>query len=251
MPASVEVILPGFPARTNRGVLGFCTVSLISSDVKILFDTGHYSDRQNLLAELKRRHVEAQSIDQIVLSHLHFDHCLNIDLFQEATLVLSKRELDYASSKMPEERGDFSIPKPIIGLVHNRKMIEANEGVKLAEGVKVVETPGHTPGSISLLVEGEGRRTILVGDAVKNAWEFNRGEPEITFGESKDARESIKKIKAMGDVIVPGHDRRFVFKDGRVDYLDELDLRIYARIAPELERWTVYSISTRSTLENP
>jgi glyoxylase-like metal-dependent hydrolase (beta-lactamase superfamily II) len=241
----VEIILPGFPGKTSRGFLGFCNVSLIHSDIDVLFDTGHFSDRQLLLSELKRRKINVKDINYVILSHLHYDHCLNVDLFENATIILGEQELNYARSGEPEKQGDTSVPKFMLPFLRERQMIKVENELKLAGNVRVVGTPGHTPGSISAIVDGTDGRTVVAGDAVKNAYEFRLGKPEVFFGREEDARESISKISKIAEFIVPGHDRPFAIRNGKLCYQGELRLDIYTRQAPELEDWVIYSISTQ------
>jgi len=241
----VEIILPGFPGKTSRGFLGFCNISLIHSDIDILFDTGHLSDRQLLLSELERREINVKDINYVILSHLHYDHCLNVDLFENATVILGEQELNYARSGEPEKQGDTFVPKFMLPFLQKKQMIKVENELKLADNVRVIRTPGHTPGSISAIVDSADGRTAVTGDAVKNAYEFRLGKPEIFFGREEDARESISKIAKIAEFIIPGHDRPFTIRNGKLRYQGELCLDIYTRQAPELEDWVVYSISTR------
>ena len=66
-------------------------------------------------------------------------------------------------------------------------------------------TPGHTPGSLSLLLECEGRRWALACDAVKNRLELLTGRAAMTRDPEK-SRRSIEVIGAWADAIVSGHD---------------------------------------------
>lgn len=60
---------------------------------KILFDTGR-KDHELLKKELLKCNVVPEQIDTVVLSHLHFDHAGNIDLFKHATIYVQNKELE-------------------------------------------------------------------------------------------------------------------------------------------------------------
>lgn len=246
--AKIEVVLPGFPGKTSRGALGFCNIVLVRNEKNILFDVGHFSDRPLLISELKKRGLRLEDIDVVVLSHLHYDHCLNVDLFEGSVILVSEEELEYASSNEPQRLGDFYVSKIIVDLIEDKKIMSAEDGMELERGVRVIKTPGHTPGGISLIIEGE-RRIAIAGDIVKNAWEFRRGMPEGLYGRESDAKESINKLKEMADLIIPGHDRCFLYKKGRgeISFASDLDLRIFAKMDFETDRWTFFSISTTKT----
>lgn len=154
----VKVLLQGFPGKTSRGLLGFCNITLIKSDVTILFDTGFFSDRHLLTQKLEQEKIRPEDVEIVVLSHLHYDHCINVELFKKATVIVSKRELEYALSDEPKKAGDLYVSEHTARLIKTGRVLEAVEGLKLSANTKVIETPGHTPGSISLVVDGEKRR---------------------------------------------------------------------------------------------
>lgn len=243
MLTKVKVLLQGFPGKTNRGLLGFCNITLIKSTKLMLFDTGHFSDRQLLISALEQERIHPENIEIVVLSHLHYDHCINVELFKKAAVVVSKKELEYALSDKPEKAGDLYVSKCTAELLKNRDMIEAEENLKLSENVHVIETPGHTPGGISLLVD-EGKKTVITGDAVKNAWEFKNNISETFYGEKSDVIDSINKIKTLADIVIPGHDRLFSYdkSSGELSLSNDLNLQVYARLHPHIDHWTVFSL---------
>lgn len=96
-----EVILPGIPAYSSRGFLGWCNVSLLTfafshgTKIYALFDTGNIGDRAQLVNALKKKGISAETIDYVFLSHLHYDHSLNMELFKNAKYFVSKEEVEY------------------------------------------------------------------------------------------------------------------------------------------------------------
>ncbi|MEM1575287.1 MAG: MBL fold metallo-hydrolase [Candidatus Methanomethylicia archaeon] len=242
MPIKVDILLPGFPIKTNRGVLGFCNITLVESNKLILYDTGHFSDRKNLIQEFKKRRISPENIEIVVLSHLHFDHCLNIDLFKNAEIILDEKELEYALSNKPEKIKDFFIPKFLIPIIKRRGFTNVKENLEIANKVYVLKTPGHTPGLISLFVKDGRKKFAIVSDAIKNAWEFMKGKPEQIFGKDEEAKESVKKIKKLNSIIIPGHDKCFIFEKNKIRYLKKASLKIIAKSSPYNDKWDVYSI---------
>lgn len=94
-----KIILRGVPINSNRGALGWCTVSLLKCKKScILIDTGSYSDRKLLLSSLEKAGILPEDIEIIFLTHLHFDHCINIEIFEKAKIMLLEKELIYALS---------------------------------------------------------------------------------------------------------------------------------------------------------
>lgn len=106
-------------------------------------------------------------VTTVVVSHLHWDHCVGLDDLPNARLVAQRAELQFAFTPDPEQWRPYDSwevgrsPSWITALDRT----EAVDGVvSLAAGLMVVPTPGHTPGSQSLLVEGEDRSLLLCGD---------------------------------------------------------------------------------------
>ncbi len=108
MAIDYEIIVKGNILGMREGFLALANLTLISTpEDMILFDTGHYSNRSQLLAGLKQRGLTPADVGKVFLSHLHFDHSHNIDLFPDAAVYVSKREWEYA--RQPHER-DISMP---------------------------------------------------------------------------------------------------------------------------------------------
>jgi len=229
----VQIILNGIPARTTRGFLGYCTVSLLPFKERwLLFDTGHYGDRGILLDTLKNLKISPEDISYVILSHLHYDHCLNLPLFPHATVILSAKELQYAKEVSSGQQVDTCLPDVIDYLLKNRKVQTFTSELELNSEIKVFETPGHTPGSIALRIKRTSN-IVLCGDAIKNAWEFTLGVSDMVCNcPPIDAQKSIEKIKASGEIFIPGHDRPFSYKEGKIEFLGEIDWSISADLYP-------------------
>ena len=77
----IEQIVSGFPYKPEKGCFGFASCILIRDSKNILFDTGGYNVRSVIKSYLN-------DIDCVVISHLHFDHCSNLDLFIEKKIPI-------------------------------------------------------------------------------------------------------------------------------------------------------------------
>lgn len=207
--ADFKVLLPGIPLTSSRGWLGWSTVALLRlKGVTIVIDTGGFNSRALLLDSLKEYGLDPSLANIVFLSHLHFDHCMNLDLFDKATIIVGARELDYALSNSPEERGDIFVPKTYIrGILRDMDVKKVKEGDEIAPGVTVLELPGHTPGSVGLFIKQLG--ISVVGDAIKNSREFTNRCPDLCFSSLELWNKSVGKIISLSKVILPGHDRLF------------------------------------------
>jgi glyoxylase-like metal-dependent hydrolase (beta-lactamase superfamily II) len=146
-----KILLPGIPARSNRGWFGCCAVVLFTlDDAWALFDTGHYNDRALLRDALTRCGIEPDAIRHVILSHLHFDHVLNLPLFQNAEIILCEAEIRYAEAVDAGNVQDDAIPDFWSALLEGRRVHTFKDALAIGKGLEVVHLPGHTPGCLSL-----------------------------------------------------------------------------------------------------
>lgn len=228
----LEILLPGIPGRSSRGWFGYCTVILFPlANRWAIFDTGHYSDRTVLLEALGAKGIGPDEIGTVVLSHLHFDHMLNISLFKTAMLIVSKAELDYAQEVSLGNLDDPSIPDfwPVLFKDKDVRLVEGS--LKLEPGLELVNLPGHTPGCLAMFYEG-AITVAACGDVVKNGWEALTAEAGSPESGVDRLRENFMFIANRADVIIPGHDRPFVIRENGIEYLTDLNWQVKGNFFP-------------------
>jgi glyoxylase-like metal-dependent hydrolase (beta-lactamase superfamily II) len=134
---------------------------------RALFDNGLGSqklygpDSGKLLDSLRLAGVDPASIDALVLTHAHSDHCWGTmgddgtPNFPNATLYLAQEELDFWTSDPPSERLERSVAgfaKHILPLRDRIRFVR--DGEEFLPGVQAWLTPGHTPGHTAYLFDG-------------------------------------------------------------------------------------------------
>ena len=215
--ADIEVLTYGFSFSTDQGPFGFSTNSLVTAGGRtILVDTGPSARRSWLVQALQSKGLDPDDVDIVVLTHMHWDHCQNTDLFRNARILVHPTELDYARNP---NRADFAVAQYMADMVDKMKVEPISQGDTVVEGITVMETPGHTKGHISVAV-GEGSDTVLLtGDALPDSGSIIRGLPTNIFWDVEDARSSVQRMVSTSRVFYPGHDRPFRLEGGRIDYL--------------------------------
>src|SRR5262245_15098822 len=93
--ATVDLLLQGFSLNSNQGSIAFCGVTLIRGSRNILVDVAHGGRRSLLVEALKSRGLTTDDIDAVFLTHAHWDHVLNIDLFPQAKVLIHPQEREY------------------------------------------------------------------------------------------------------------------------------------------------------------
>ncbi|SDF85601.1 MBL fold metallo-hydrolase [Desulfovibrio legallii] len=211
---NLHVLYEGLPARLAQDYLSWPTCACVrSGGVNILFDTGFATQRQRLPQRLREAAgLAPEDIHIVVLSHLHYDHAYNFDLFPQARILAHTREIEHA---LHGAAGEFAYQNFLTQAIATSGRLEGvEEGYSPAPGVSVLFVPGHTPGCLALLLEdADAPPTVLAGDAVKNLAELATGRmPMVALPE--EAAASIRKIRRRAAVVVPGHDRMLhVFPD--------------------------------------
>ncbi|HEV7207549.1 MAG TPA: MBL fold metallo-hydrolase [Mycobacteriales bacterium] len=226
----IDVLLEGFGVNTNTGLAALCAVVLVEGNdaagnlKRILIDPAHVGRRTYLWDALASRGLGPTDIDLVVLTHAHWDHVQNIDVFDHAPLLVHPDERRYA---MDPHRNDWATPAWTGAILERQLIQEIQDGDELIPGVGIIDMAGHTVGSIGVTVQNEEGMSIITGDALHYASvAVNRMNP-LVFWDPEQALASIDRAVALADVIYPGHDRAFrVTKDQQIEYLRPFELAI-------------------------
>jgi N-acyl homoserine lactone hydrolase len=183
------------------------------------FDIG---EQDTLTAQLAALGYTPADVDTAILSHLHEDHIGGIAGLKDADLLVSAAEWAQLSKAAPEPRGFLRKHIQIPGLKwHHITMEPANDPslAPFTESLDVMgdgslvllATPGHTKGSISLLIRrGTRPPLLLVGDLTYGAELLERRQvPGV--GNRRRLAETTGKVLALkkqmpGLVVLPAHD---------------------------------------------
>lgn len=130
---------------------------------------GSWQDEgQDIESLLKANGYECSDIRTVILTHLHWDHNYYLEKFAGARIVVNKQELDFAMSPIPLYYKSYE--DPTLGLTSPFRTVhlETVEGeVEIEPGIRVFETPGHSPGHQSVEIDCEdGASYICAGDSM-------------------------------------------------------------------------------------
>jgi glyoxylase-like metal-dependent hydrolase (beta-lactamase superfamily II) len=182
----------------------------------------HVGEEEALDAQLGTLGYSAAEVDTAILSHLHQDHMGGIRELSRADLLVAAAEWEELSRFAPEPRGFLRKHIMIPGRTWNRIGFEPTNDPALTPftdsldvmgdgSLVLLPTPGHTAGSVSLLVRRRARPPLLlVGDLTYGAELLERRQlPGV--GVRSDLTKTTDKVLALkqrmpGLVILPAHD---------------------------------------------
>jgi N-acyl homoserine lactone hydrolase len=183
------------------------------------FDIG---EEDTLTAQLATLGYAPADVGTAILSHLHQDHMGGLRELRGADLLVAEAEWAELSMLAPEPRGFLRSHIQLPGLqwhqigfepTHDSGLAPFSESLDvMGDGSLVLlPTPGHTPGSLSLLVRRRTRSPLLlVGDLSYGADVLERGQlPGV--GARRQLAQATQKVLALkqrmpGLVILPAHD---------------------------------------------
>ncbi len=154
-----------------------------------------------------------KEVNIVVHTHLMYDHCANSKGLPEARFVVQKKELEFAFDPHPMMAGAYQ-RELFEGL--NFDVIEGDR--ELIPGVRILFTPGHTPGTQSVAVETAAGLAVVTGFCCvaenfepkeAGAWKTDPPAEVIPPGIHTDMVQSYQsalKVKEMADIIIPIHD---------------------------------------------
>lgn len=227
---TLDVLLCGNGINFQQGDLALSGVFLIRSmgddgaEVRLVIDSGHVGMRRNVLEALVKVGLTPADIDYVALTHVHWDHVQNIDLFPNAEIVLSHAE---AGSIQLDRARDLVTPAWTKHLFDDVRLHPVAPGDQLVPGVEIIDAAGHTAGSLAFAVTIAGERHVITGDALPWAEVGRLQQSALVFWDLERSQGTIRLLVEVADVIYPGHDRPFRLVDGEVLYETAYDMTMF------------------------
>jgi N-acyl homoserine lactone hydrolase len=145
--------------------------------------------------------LKPSDISRVAISHTHGDHIGNMGLFPEATVLMQQAEYSWINSDNgPNDNVNqlMALARKLLGTPKNLQLINGDTDVFGDESVTLISTPGHTPGSQSLLVHLKNSGFIILsGDVVHTEENFEKDiVPSLNTDKAKSIA-SMDRIKKM------------------------------------------------------
>jgi glyoxylase-like metal-dependent hydrolase (beta-lactamase superfamily II) len=152
---------------TDRIIVEQNCLLLETGGKRVLFDNGMGADTMfgpnsgKLLDNMRAAGITPDSIDALVLTHAHSDHCWGtmgedgVPNFPNATIYMAEQELAFWTAERITGQDDVSLAGVRKHLLPLRDRIRTvRDGEQFLAGVQAWLTPGHTPGHLAFLIDG-------------------------------------------------------------------------------------------------
>ena len=194
-----------------------------SASRTFVIDTGFNADaarrrkREHLRCpaeSLSRLGVDAASVEDVIVTHLHYDHIGNFDRFPKARFHLQDSEMAYATGRhmgTPFFRAAYDLEN-VVGMVREiyaGRVVFHDGDAEIAPGLTVHHVGGHTLGLQIVRVWTKIGWIVLASDASHYAANMNEGLPFPIVADVAQMVDGWRRCRDLADdprFVVPGHD---------------------------------------------
>lgn len=209
----VDTVFLNFLIRTDEGNI-LVDTGMHPADVEVMNAIGfnvNVRPEDQLPQRLKEVGLSMEDINMVLITHLHIDHGGWLAHLPNAEVILQKEEYQFTFNPPPYTHSAFSYIERLKSQEIKWRMIDGDH--VLMPGITILFTPGHTPGSQSIMVDlPKFGPILLVGDAGPFQESFEK-ELIPTFCDPMQAWYSIRRLKVWSHIrkapIFTSHDRDF------------------------------------------
>ena len=157
-----------------------------------------------------------EDIDIVIHTHLHNDHCENDYKCVNASFYVHQKELERIHNPHPL---DFRYLEDYIeDIEDNGQIISVDSDCEIVPGIRVMHTPVHTDGGMTVLIDTEKGKAVITGFCVimENFFppiEITAMEMEVippgTLVNAYESYDIMLKVRKMADILLPLHEPKF------------------------------------------
>lgn len=247
-----DIFVQGFPGKSStHGGLGWSSIALLSkNDQNIIVDVGSFGVRKHLLKKLNEKGLTPADISLVLLTHTHWDHCVNWTLFPNATIVVGRVDMNWA---LEVPTGESDVPELYIKELNVSSRVRFVDHLEeVIPGIVAHQTKGHTPGHIAYSVDNGEYDLIFSGDAAKNRAELLSCDVDMTLNLS-ESQDSINYLwdlwkKKNDSLMIPGHDIPMKITDGKPEYIHKREATLECWFSDTLAEQTTIRLEKNNIL---
>ena len=224
--ADVQAVLAQANLATEYVDVPYTSYVVELGGKRYLLDTGfgeHGGPGTGLLKQhMREAGIDPDSIDVIILSHLHGDHINGLRnkdgslAYPKALVYVPQPEMDFwmdadrLRTAPPASRGGFENARRVLGNYPADKLRLFKPGMDIAPGISTLHAPGHTPGHTVIQVRSNGESFTFLADTTNVPVLFvTRPDWVVQFDmhpeQARATREALLKSAAQEQGLVSGY----------------------------------------------
>jgi hydroxyacylglutathione hydrolase len=178
-----------------------CNTYLIKDKLSILIDPGNSQFLPALLQDLQKDGINPKTINIIMNTHLHGDHCWANEAFKQASgaeILVHKVQKQLGDAAANQAARFFGVPSSQFS--EDRVLDEDHLSLGETE-IEFIPSPGHSPESICFYCRAE--KILICGDVIFNQ---NTGRVDLPGGSAEQLKQSIERLSKLDvEYLLPGH----------------------------------------------
>lgn len=196
VPVALNCIYIGLP---GRAVL----VDAAAYELDSVFALPNYTPPPDLVSQLAAIGVQPAEIDQIVITHAHFDHFNGLTVAQDGTYrpVFPNARVYLGRGDWEKAQREWGDPAArsahTFRIIHDQGLLYPVDGdLDLGHGVQIIASPGETPGHQSVKVSSQGQTLYCIGDLYHHEVEVEYAEWGVHWADLPKMRVSRAQFVA-------------------------------------------------------
>ena len=219
---------PHFMDEQGNLIMSIHALVVDTGQRRIVVDTCIGNDKQrsvpnwanlqtSFLRDLEAAGYPRESIDTVLCTHLHVDHVgwntMLVDgqwvpTFPNARYLMAAKEFEYWDNNAADDEGDDIMGDSVRPVVEAGLVDLVDWEHELCPEVRLLPTPGHTPGHVSVQIHSEGARALITGDCIHHPCQMTHTEwcssADTDSAQGLKTRESLLAEYVDSDVLIIG-----------------------------------------------
>jgi hydroxyacylglutathione hydrolase len=178
-----------------------CNTYVIKDKLSLLIDPGNSQFLPALLQDLQKDGIDPKTINIIMNTHLHGDHCWANEAFKQASgaeILVHKVQKQLGDAAANQAARFFGVPSSQFS--EDRVLDEDRLSLGETE-IELIPSPGHSPESVCFYCRAE--KILICGDVIFNQ---NTGRVDLPGGSADQLKQSIERLSRLdAEYLLPGH----------------------------------------------
>ncbi len=169
--------------------------------------------------------IDTDRVEDVVITHMHFDHAGNFGLFTNARFHIQDREMAFVTGRQmthPFMRNTYEVEDVVrmVRSIYDDRVVFHDGDTVIAPGIEAFLVGGHTRGLQVVRVATQRGAVVLASDTSHYYENFEQGRVFSILDSAADVLEGYRRLKELAarpELIVPGHDPLVMLRYPRSD----------------------------------